>query len=208
MVVNSSFLKSKFIFFSIVVGIIVAIFSVISDHIQLDDMSILQSIIYYLASVINSLPIWFIIAMFVGYRYASYIKSAMVFGMSYSLWTILLYLLIAKLYENTPENISVTVFQQLLSYLTWLGASAVGGLFGGAMGFLLKKSFYPLLILLVGIVLQLFVNGKESWNNQIGILQNATFCIMIAGIMIFIILRKRIEEEKRFKKVIDIELSK
>lgn len=207
MVVNSSFFKSEFIFFSIIIGIIVAIFSVISDHIP-DDMSILQSFIYYLASVINSLPMWFIIAMFVGYRYASNIKSAMVFGMSYSLWTILLYLLIAKLYEDTPENISVTMFQQLLSYLTWLGASAVGGLFGGAMGFLLKKSFYPLLILLVGIVLQLFVNGKESWNDLIGILQNATFCIMIAGIMIFIILRKRIEEEKRFKKVINRELSK
>ncbi|MGM9967686.1 MAG: hypothetical protein ACI383_09410 [Rummeliibacillus sp.] len=188
MVLNSSFLKSQFIFFSIIVGIIVAIFSVISDNIpySVDDVSILKSIIYYLASVINSLPMWFIIAMFVGYRYASNIKSAMVFGMSYSLWTILLYLLIAKLYEDTPENISVTMFQQLLSYLTWLGASAVGGLFGGAMGFLLKKSFYPLLILLAGLVLQLFVNGKENWNDLIGILQNATFCIMIAGIIIFL----------------------
>ncbi|WP_299514288.1 hypothetical protein [uncultured Rummeliibacillus sp.] len=188
MVLNSSFLKSQFIFFSIIVGIIVAIFSVISDNIpySVDDVSILKSIIYYLASVINSLPMWFIIAMFVGYRYASNLKSAMFFGMSYSLWTILLYLLIAKLYEDTPENISVTMFQQLLSYLTWLGASAVGGLFGGAMGFLLKKSFYPLLILLAGLVLQLFVNGKENWNDLIGILQNATFCIMIAGIIIFL----------------------
>lgn len=188
MEVNSSFLKSQFIFFSIIVGIIVAIFSVISDNIpySVDDVSILKSIIYYLASVINSLPMWFIIAMFVGYRYASNLKSAMFFGMSYSLWTILLYLLIAKLYEDTPENISVTMFQQLLSYLTWLGASAVGGLFGGAMGFLLKKSFYPLLILLAGLVLQLFVNGKENWNDLIGILQNATFCIMIAGIIIFL----------------------
>ena len=188
MEVNSSFLKSQFIFFSIIVGIIVAIFSVISDNIpySVDDVSILKSIIYYLASVINSLPMWFIIAMFVGYRYASNLKIAMFFGMSYSLWTILLYLLIAKLYEDTPENISVTMFQQLLSYLTWLGASAVGGLFGGAMGFLLKKSFYPLLILLAGLVLQLFVNGKENWNDLIGILQNATFCIMIAGIIIFL----------------------
>lgn len=188
MVLNSNFLKSQFIFFSIIVGIIVAIFSVISDNIpySVDDVSILKSIIYYLASVINSLPMWFIIAMFVGYRYASNLKSAMFFGMSYSLWTILLYLLIAKLYEDTPENISVTMFQQLLSYLTWLGASAVGGLFGGAMGFLLKKSFYPLLILLAGLVLQLFVNGKENWNDLIGILQNATFCIMIAGIIIFL----------------------
>ncbi len=188
MVLNSSFLKSQFILFSIIVGIIVAIFSVISDNIpySVDDVSILKSIIYYLASVINSLPMWFIIAMFVGYRYASNLKSAMFFGMSYSLWTILLYLLIAKLYEDTPENISVTMFQQLLSYLTWLGASAVGGLFGGAMGFLLKKSFYPLLILLAGLVLQLFVNGKENWNDLIGILQNATFCIMIAGIIIFL----------------------
>ena len=114
------------------------------------------------------------------------LKVQWFFGMSYSLWTILLYLLIAKLYEDTPENISVTMFQQLLSYLTWLGASAVGGLFGGAMGFLLKKSFYPLLILLAGLVLQLFVNGKENWNDLIGILQNATFCIMIAGIIIFL----------------------
>lgn len=48
------FLKSSFIFFSIIVGIIVAIFSVISDHIpyQLNDVSKLHSIIYYLASII------------------------------------------------------------------------------------------------------------------------------------------------------------
>lgn len=129
--------------------------------------------------------------MFVGYRYASNIKSAMVLGLTYSMWAILLYLLFANLYEKTPENISVTVFQQLLSYLIWLGASAVGGLFGGAVGFSLKKSYYPLLILLVGLILQLFVNGKKSWNDLIGILQNATFCIMIAGIIIYIFYVKR-----------------
>lgn len=200
MALNSSFLNNRFIFFSIIVGIIVAIFSVISDHIPypVNDVSILQSIIYYLASVINSLPMWFIIAMFVGYRFALNIKSAIFLGMTYSMWSILLYLLIANFYENTPENISPTLFQQLLGYLTWLVASAVGGLFGGALGFLLKKSYYPLLILMVGLVLQLFMNGKESWDSLIGILQNATFCIMIVGIIILIFLRKR---RRNFKNI-------
>ena len=78
----------------------------------------------------------------------------------------------------------------MLNYLSWFGASAIGGLFGGVIGFLVKKSCYPLLILMLGLILQLFVNGKGSWNNVLGIAQNCTFCLIIVGIIIYLFYQK------------------
>ncbi|WP_397538276.1 hypothetical protein [Rummeliibacillus pycnus] len=189
---NKEVTRKPFIIFTCIVSVSVAIFSVVSDNLFFinEDISIFKFVISYLAIMINSLPIWFMIAMFIGYRFANNLKEAVLFGMVYTLIAISFYLVIGHFYENTPDNISIPVIQQLMNYVGWFGASALGGLFGGAVGFLVKKSYYTLLILLVGLILQLLVNGKDSWNDIIGIAQNCTFCLIIVGIIFYLFYKK------------------
>ncbi|WP_209300593.1 hypothetical protein [Lentibacillus salicampi] len=49
-----------------------------------------------------------------------------------------------------------------------------------------KKTPYALLILLTGLILQLFVNGAGSWGDIVGITQNITFCLMIVSIVVYL----------------------
>lgn len=187
---NKKSIRNHFIIFTCVVSSIVAILSVLSDHLPYreEDITIYQFVLSYLAIMINSLPVWFIIAMFIGYRFATNLKEAVFFGMIYTLIAISLYMLIGHFYENTTDTSTPLI--QILNYLSWFGASAIGGIFGGVVGFLVKKSFYTLLILMLGLILQLFVNGKSSWNGVLGIAQNCTFCLIIVGIITYLFYKK------------------
>ena len=80
------------------------------------------------------------------------------------------------------------------AYTIWVGASVIGGFIGGAVGFLFKKTPNALLILLVGLILKLFVNGTFSWVNIVGIAQSVTFCLMIVSIVFYIVIMKRKKE--------------
>lgn len=176
----------RFIIFTFVVGLIVGIFSVISDNLSdlSDGVTVLKFIISYLAVMINSLPIWFILAMFVGYIFASNIKDATILGAIYTISAITFYFVIGHFYSDS--SISVSLKEQAVAYATWYGASAIGGIFGGIVGYLIKKTPYALLIFLLGLFLQLLVNGKSSWSDIVGIAQNVTYCLMIVSIFIYL----------------------
>lgn len=186
----------RFIIFTLVVGIIVGSFSVISDHLSglSDGVTVLEFIISYLAVMINSLPIWFILAMLVGFIFASNIKDATILGSIFTISTITFYFVIGHFY--TDSSISVSFKEQAVAYATWYGASAIGGIFGGIVGYLIKKTPYALLILLFGLFLQLFVNGESGWSDIVGIAQNVTYCLMIVSIFIYLgIVKKKVKED-------------
>lgn len=147
-------------------------FTVISDN--LPDLSIgvtvFEFIISYFAVMTNSLPIWFIVAMLVGYLFAGKIKDASILGAIYTISAITFYFVIGHFY--TDSAISVSLKEQAVTYATWYGASAIGGFFSGIVGYLIKKTPYSLLTLLLGLFLQLFVNGKSSWSDIVGIAKN------------------------------------
>lgn len=128
-----------FIIFTLIVGIIVGYFSVVSDNLSnlRNGVTVFEFVISYLAVIINSLPVWFILAMLVGYIFASDIKKAMLFGVIYTLTAITFYFLITYFYGDVPVKIS---FKELaIGYGIHYGASAVGGILGGILGFLVKK---------------------------------------------------------------------
>lgn len=180
----------SFIIFTCIVGFIVGFFSVVSD--DLPDLSngatAFEFIISYLAIMINSLPMWFILAMFVGYIYAKDIKRAILLGAIYTITAITFYFVIGYFYQDVP--VAVPFKEQVVAYATWYGASAVGGILGGVVGFFMKKTSYALLPLAIGLIFQLFVNGKNSWNDVIGIAQNVTYCLMIGIIVIHLIIER------------------
>lgn len=177
-----------FNFFTCIVGLIVGIFSVISDHLLYlnDSATALKFVISYLAVMLNSLPVWFILAMLVGYIFAKDIKNALLLGAIYTLTAITFYFVIEHFYEDVP-TITISFKEQAIAYLTWYVASTIGGILGGGVGFLIKKTPYALLSLLVGLILQLFVNGASSWRGIVGISQNVTFCLMIVSIVIYLV---------------------
>ena len=186
---------TKFVTFTFIVGLIVAFFSIISDNLSFlgDRVTVLEFVISYLAVMINSLPMWFIVAMLVGYIFAKNIKKAALLGAIYTITAITFYFVIRYFYIDVPVTIS---FKELaISYVNWYGASTIGGISGGIVGFLMKKTPYALLILLGGLILQLFVYGTSSWSDIVGIAQNVTYCLMIVSIVIYLVIMKKVKEE-------------
>ncbi len=180
--------------FTLIVGLIVGFISAISDNLPnlIDDVTVIEFIISYLAISINSLPMWFILAMLVGYLFANNISKAALLGSIYTICAITFYFAIGHFYIDAA--VSSSFKEQALVYAIWGGASAIGGIVGGITGFLLKKTPYALLVLLVGLILQLLVNGTYSWGNVVGIAQNVTFCLMIVSIVLYIVIVKRKKE--------------
>ena len=131
---------------------------------------------------------WFILAMFVGYIFARNIKEAVILSAIYTLTAITFYFVIGYFYENI--SVSLSFIEWVEMFVIWYGASVIGGILGGGIGFLLKKTPYVLLILLAGLILQLFVNGARSWGDIIGIGENVTYCLLIVSIVIYLIVRR------------------
>lgn len=185
----------SFIIFTLVVGLIVGIFSVISDHLPIiaDGVTVLDFVIFYLAITINSLPMWFILAMLVGYLFANNISKAALLGSIYTICAITFYFAIGHFYIET--TVSSSFKEQALVYAIWGCASAIGGILGGITGFLFKKTPYALLILFVGIIFQLFLYGTSSWGDIVGISQNVTFCLIVVSIVFYIVIVKRKKEQ-------------
>ncbi len=185
----------SFIIFTLVVGLIVGIFSVISDNLPIiaDGVTVFEFVISYLAVMINSLPMWFILAMLVGYVFASNIKKAVLLGVIYTVTAITFYFVIGYFYQGEGSPV-LSIKEWAADYMTWVGWSVVGGFFGGSVGFLVKKTPYALLILFVGIIFQLFLYGTSSWRDIVGISQNVTFCLMVVSIVFYIVIVKRKKE--------------
>jgi hypothetical protein len=132
----------KFVTFTFIVGlIVVAFFSVVSDNLSYlrDGVTDLEFIISYLAVMINSLPMWFILAMLVGYIFARNIKEAALLGAIYTISAITFYFVIGHFY--TDEGVSFLFKEQAFVYVTWYGVSAIGGIFGGIVGLLMNAVF-------------------------------------------------------------------
>lgn len=179
----------RFIIFTLTIGLLVGLFSVKSDHLPYfggaTEIPIFEIVLSYLAVMINSLPMWFIVAMTVGYLFGRNIKESILYGVIYTVIAITFYLVISNFYTDVQTSLSFT--EQIKTKLSWYGGSLVGGLLGGAAGFLLQKTPYILLILPIGIIFQLFLYGPSSWSNIVGIAQNVTFCLMIISIFVYLI---------------------
>jgi len=179
----------RFIIFTCIVGSIFGVFSVISDYLPNigEGASVFELVISYLAVMINSLPMWFIIAMFVGYIFARNIKEAVLLGAIYIIIAITFYIVIGYFYEPDP----LSFMEWLELFVIYYGASTIGGVLGGGIGFLLKRSPYVLLTLLAGLILQLLENGTSSWGDIVGVGENVTYCLLIISIIIYLITLRR-----------------
>lgn len=175
-----------FILYTLIVSVMIGSLSILSDKLPGVDgkISVFKFIISYLAVMLNSLPVWFILAMITGYLFARSVKEGALFGAICIVSSITLYFILGMFFSDIPISNSLTDW--IFVFLNWYGASTVGGIIGGCTGFLLKKNRYVLIIVVLGLILQLYINGSRSWTDSVGIAQNVTFCLMIAGIMIYL----------------------
>ncbi|OIK13390.1 hypothetical protein BIV59_06225 [Bacillus sp. MUM 13] len=188
----------RFIIYTLVVGLIVGMFSVISDNLPdlSDGVTVPEFIISYLAVMINSLPFWFIFAMFVGVIFGRGMKESILFATIYTITAISLYFVVSNFYEDVPVKVSFN--EKVITYAVWYGSSILGGIIGGISGFLIKKTPFILLIIPLGLILQLFLNGKSSWSDIVGIAQNVTYCLIIISIVIYLgIVKKKRKDAYR-----------
>lgn len=182
----------RFIVFSLVIGFVVGLFSVKSDYLtyfgESGKISVFDIVLSYLAVMINSLPMWFIVAMIVGYLFGKNVRGGIMLGAIYTVIAVTFYFVIGSFYDDAL--IQVSFKEQIGTFASWYGASVIGGCIGGGVGFLFKKTPYVLLILIFGLIIQLIVNGTGSWNNIVGVAQNVTFSLLIVCIVYFLITAK------------------
>ncbi|MBN8233855.1 hypothetical protein JF544_01290 [Halobacillus kuroshimensis] len=179
----------SFTVFSCTIGLLVGIFSVISDNLPCfgEKITMIEFVVSYLAVMINSLPVWFSLAMVAGFLFAGELKGSVIVGVIYTLAAITFYFVISNFYGS--NTVTSSFVERVLMYLVWYIVSAVGGLLGGSAGFLLKKNHYTILILTIGLMVQIIKNGESSWNNMVGIAQNTTYCLMLVSTIIYLIIQ-------------------
>lgn len=190
----------SFISFTLVVGLLVGFFSVVSDNLPYMDehVHLFQIMLSYIAIMINSLPMWFIMAMIVGCLFGKNVKHAVLVGMIYTIVAISFYFIMGYIYEfftyKNQLNALFSFKEQVNILLVWYGTSLFGGGIGGGTGFLFKKRVSVLWIVIGGLCLQLYLNGSRSWNDIVGIMQNVTYFLMIICSVCFMIIKRKNEE--------------
>ncbi|WP_318618402.1 hypothetical protein [Priestia megaterium] len=176
----------KFIIFTVVVGGIVAAFSVMSDHLPfVTSMTIPELMVSYVAIMLNSLPGWFIMAMVVGYVFGTCTREAACFGSLYIVSSITMYFVIGHFYSDQPDGVVWGLKDMMYIFITWYGASVIGGIVGGMVGFLFTKKPVVLVTLPAGLLLQLFLNGTRGWSDIVGMAQSITYCLIIISVFIY-----------------------
>ncbi|MDR7207900.1 hypothetical protein [Priestia megaterium] len=174
----------KFIIFMVVVGGIVAAFSVMSDHLPpVTSMTTPELIVSYVAIMLNSLPGWFIMAMVVGYVFGTSTRQAACFGSLYIVSSITMYFVIGHFYSDQPDSVVWGLKDMIYIFITWYGASVIGGMVGGMVGFLFTKKPVVLVTLPAGLLLQLFLNGTRGWSDIVGMAQSITYCLIIISVL-------------------------
>jgi len=187
----------KFIIFTLVVGGIVAVFSVMSDHLPLvTSMTTPELMVSYVAIMLNSLPGWFIMAMVVGYVFGTRTRQAAYFGSLYIVSSITMYFVIGHFYNDQPDSVVWGLKDILYTFITWYGASVVGGIIGGIVGFLFTKKPFVLVTLPAGLLLQLFLNGTRGWSDVLGMAQSVTYCLIIISVFIYFFRLKTLKNKK------------
>ncbi len=185
---GSSLNWKKYTGFTLIVGGAVALLSVASDNLPYlgDGVTIREFLASYPPLMVNSLPMWFIFAMIAGYLFGQNIKQAALLGTIYTLVAITFYFLISDFFTDVRGK---TSFKEIAAVrMKWYGASFFGGMVGGGVGFWAKKTPFALLVLVPGLILQLFLNGGGSWNDIVGIAQNVTYVLMVAVIIVYVTL--------------------
>ena len=187
----------KFIIFTVVLGGIVAAFSVMSDHLPLvTNMTIPELMVSYVAIMLNSLPGWFIMAMVVGYVFGTSTKRAACFGSLYIVSSITMYFVIGHFYSDQPDSVVWGLKDMIYIFITWYGASVIGGMVGGMVGFLFTKKPVVLVTLPAGLLLQLFLNGTRGWSDIVGMAQSITYCLIIISVFIYFFRLKTTKNKK------------
>ncbi|MBE2978799.1 hypothetical protein [Priestia megaterium] len=187
----------KFIIFTVVVGGIVAAFSVISDHLPpVTSMTTPELIVSYVAIMFNSLPGWFIMAMVVGYVFGTRTRHAACFGSLYIVSSITKYFVIGHFYSDQPDGVVWGLKDMVYIFITWYGASVIGGIIGGMVGFLFTKKPVVLVTLPAGLLLQLFLNGTRGWSDIVGMAQSITYCLIIISVFIYFFRLKTTKNKK------------
>jgi hypothetical protein len=132
------FTKNKriliFLAVSLILGSIVGWLSYVSDIISTfkNDLNLFSFLLAYAAIMINSLPVWFIIAMFIGYIFGNNPKESSIFGMIFTVVANTFYLVISESLIELSKGVTITIGSQIKPYIFgWYLTSICGGAFGG-----------------------------------------------------------------------------
>jgi hypothetical protein len=107
-----------------------------------------------------------------------------------------MYFVIGHFYNDQPDSVVWSLKDIIYIFITWYGASVVGGIVGGIVGFLFIKKPVVLVTLPAGLLLQLFLNGTRGWSDILGMAQSVTYCLIIISVFIYFFRLKTIKNKK------------
>lgn len=87
------------IIYTLIVGTILGVFSILSDIIpyQLEDENIFEIALFISGGVMNNLAVWLILSMIAGYKFCNSFKSSAIAGASFTVYAIIIYFIFSPM---------------------------------------------------------------------------------------------------------------
>lgn len=123
--------------------------------------------------------------MIVGYKFAENLKEAALLACLSVICVITFYLVIGSFFED--HAFTSSLLEKLKNLGSWYAPSILGGIVGGATGYLTKRNRYTLSLLGAVLLFQLLINGSWSWGNSVGLATNLTFCVMLLITTVYLV---------------------
>jgi hypothetical protein len=176
-------LRNYFIF-TIIVGLVVAFFSTISDTLPYQDITFYDMAVRFTAELLNDLAVWLGLAVIAGYLFCRSIKQAIFIGGSFAVFTIVLYFLFGLL--SIERELEIGSFAAHV--IEWSLIAAAGGIVGGLIGFISRK--YPsMLLLYAAVVAWRLAMRWDAWQSPASALGNIVLIFIVLATVAYVAIK-------------------
>lgn len=169
-------MQNHFVPYTVIAGLLIAYYSVVSDHIPYETQTGLLSIHFAVATILNDIVTWFLFAMATGHIFGKSLKSATLHAAIATSFAIVLYLALERVaYGDWRQIFSTTS-------LEWLVMTFIGGSIGGAVGHLWQKM--PVVLASLGaLIIFRFITSGGTWTSPLTLTRNTFLIIILIGIV-------------------------
>jgi O-antigen ligase len=174
-------LLKRYFFFTIIVGLVVGFFSMISDSLPYQDVTFYDTTIRFTAELLNDLAVWLGLSVLVGYLFCRSIKQAAFMGAGFAVFTIVIYFLFGLL--GLDRELDIGNFAQHM--IEWSLIAAAGGMIGGLIGFISRQ--YPSILLLYAVIVAWrLVMRWDAWQSPASALGNVVLIVIVLASVVYV----------------------
>jgi hypothetical protein len=182
----------KYLAFVLISGLVIGTASVSSDHVRpchLVYCSTYDTLRILLSGVLNDFISWLAMSILLGYLFGNSWNQSVFAGAGFVIFAMSVYFVIPEVSNMNSTGPALNLVDRFSWLSEWLLFSFVGGTVGGFVGFAFRRHPVSMLVFVVFIIVRIGHYGVSSWQNSIGILQNATFLLLAIAAVFWMVIR-------------------